>query len=154
MAAKFRFPRQSRTGESDLQAAMREFEEELGLPLVNPHHCGALPPLYVFASNNLVSPQVIVAQAPTEPWRPDLVEVERVIELPLATLWLPKAHAVVKRARVVRVDGDSVDEFRLDVPSYAYQSTRIWGATAMLLEDLSRLLPAMSSVYSMTSVVA
>ncbi len=141
-------------GESDLQAAMREFEEELGLSLVDPIHCGSLPPLYVFASNNLVSPQVLVAQAPSQAWRPDVVEVERVIELPLETLLQPKAHAVIKRARIVRVDGDTVDEFKLDIPSYAYQSARIWGATAMLLEDLSRILPAIHAEYPLPVNVA
>ncbi len=128
-------------GETDLQAALREFEEELGVALSEPLYCGALPPLYVFASNNLVSPQVVVAAAPTEPWRPDVNEVDCVIEFPVERLMLPKPHAVFKRARVVQVQGDVVDEFKLDIPSYAYQSLRIWGATAMLLEDLSRILP-------------
>ena len=73
-------------GESDLQAAVREFQEELGVSLEHATCCGALPPIYVYGSDNLVSPQVLFGNASADPWQPDLLEVDRVIELPLEVL--------------------------------------------------------------------
>lgn len=127
-------------GESDLQAAMREFQEELGLGLEQPLCCGSLPPMYVYASDNLVSPMVIVASALTSPWQPDLLEVDRVIELPLEVLLGKHTRVRVKRSRAIRRDNESRGEFKFRAPAYRFEDCRIWGATAMLLGELADLL--------------
>lgn len=127
-------------GESDLQAAMREFHEELGVALEQPLCCGSLPPLYVYASDNLVSPLVIVAAAPKSPWQPDLLEVDRVIELPIEVLLGKHSRVRVKRNRIIFRDTETVGEFQFSAPAYRFEEFRIWGATAMLLGELAELL--------------
>jgi len=129
-------------GESDLQAALREFHEELGLPLVHPLCCGSLSPLYVYGSDNLVSPLVMVAEAPKTPWQPDLLEVDRVIELPVEVLHSNHTRVRVKRTRAILRDNQSIGELKFTAPAYRYKNFRIWGATAMLLAELGSLLKA------------
>lgn len=73
-------------GESAVDAALREYEEELGLPVDVIRCAGSLRPIYVFASDNLVDTLVFTARTPTEDWNPDPVEVDDVIEMPVATL--------------------------------------------------------------------
>jgi 8-oxo-dGTP pyrophosphatase MutT (NUDIX family) len=124
-------------GESDLQAAQREFHEELGVSIEHATHCGSLPPIYVYASDNLVSPIVLVGAAPQVSWEPDLLEVDRVIELPLEVLKSKRSLVRVTRKRAI-----TTGEFKLRTPAIRYNEHRIWGATAMLLMELAELLDA------------
>ncbi len=63
----------------------REYQEELGADPGGLILLGRLTPLYVFASNFLVTPCVGVAA--TQPrWRPNGHEVDRVVQLPVPTL--------------------------------------------------------------------
>jgi len=127
-------------GESDLQAAAREFHEEMGVALDDVVCCGSLPPIYVYASDNLVSPMVLVAAAPSGPWKPDLLEVDRVIELPLEVLELKRSKVKVTRTRQVVHNAEVVGQFRFRAPAFRHGEDRIWGATAMLLAELADLL--------------
>lgn len=129
-------------GESDLQAAMREFAEELGVSLDHAIPCGTLPPIYVYASDNLVSPIVLVADAPREEWKPDLLEVDQVIELPTEVLLSKHSRVRVTRRRAIRRADTIVGEFSFRAPAYRFNEHRIWGATAMLLGELAELLRA------------
>lgn len=126
-------------GESALQAALREFEEELGLPLPHATYCGSLTPLYVYGSDNLVSPIVLVGQAPVIPWQPDLFEVDRVIELPLERLLSQQPAVGLLRNRRLINAGEIVGEFKFNAPAIGYEGHRVWGATAILLGELSDL---------------
>ncbi len=126
-------------GESALQAALREFEEELGLPLPHVTYCGRLPPLYVYGSDNLVSPIVLVGKAPVIPWQPDLFEVDRVIELPLEQLLIKQPAVGLLRNRRLINAGETVGEFKFNAPAIRYEGHRVWGATAILLGELSDL---------------
>ncbi|MGV3486333.1 MAG: NUDIX hydrolase [Planctomycetaceae bacterium] len=128
-------------GESDLQAAMREFQEELGVSLEHATCCGALPPIYVFGSDNLVSPLVLFGEASTDPWRPDLLEVDQVIEMPLEVIRTGRYMVRVTRTRELRRDLTVVGEFKFRTPAIRYGVHRIWGATAMLLAELADLFP-------------
>jgi len=127
-------------GESDLQAAMREFHEELGIAIHEPSCCGSLPPVYVYASDNLVSPIVITAAAPSLPWEPDLLEVDRVIELPIEVLGMRRSRVRITRRRAIQREHQTVDEYKFTSPAFRFEDHRIWGATAMLLGELAGLL--------------
>jgi len=133
------------SGESDLQAALREFEEELGVPVKEPKFCGALPPLYLYTSDNIVSPIVLVSAAPTVPWQPDLFEVDRVIELPLEVLLSRKSPSHLSRQRRLMRGDETVGEFRFRAPVFRYDEHHVWGATAMLLGELGDLIGLVSS---------
>lgn len=126
--------------ETPVQAALREFEEELGHRPVAPVFCGSMSPLYVYASNNLIFPVVFTAQMPSKNWSPDPVEVDRVIELPLSTIDTIGGSGRDTRVRQIVRDQQVVGEYRFDSLAYRVGEDRIWGATAMLIQQLSRLV--------------
>jgi 8-oxo-dGTP pyrophosphatase MutT (NUDIX family) len=66
-----------------LEAALRECEEEIGLPRAVVEPLGALDDTETFATNFVITPWVGVIREPVA-WRPDGEEIERVIEVPFA----------------------------------------------------------------------
>ncbi len=113
-------------GETFEQCAAREWYEELGEPGVAFTFVGRLPPLYVFASNYVVTPCVAVAeQSPV--WSANLHEVADVIQLPLHDLWDDSRFGEHYEQR-----GSLV--FR--APHIMCHGYRIWGATALVLGEL------------------
>jgi 8-oxo-dGTP pyrophosphatase MutT (NUDIX family) len=127
-------------GETPHQAALREFEEELGHAPVVPRYCGDLAPIYVYASNNIVYPIVYTADAPHAPWSPAPAEVERVIEFPLTSL-CGDSEAIrdTRRRQIVR-DQAVVGEYRFDSVAYRVGDDLIWGATAILIHQLEAMV--------------
>ncbi len=130
-------------GETPTAAALREFEEELGIAADVVEICGELPMQYVYASDNEVTPVVCVLRKPSRPWQPDPAEVDEVIHLPLqipcqrssvGSFWHQRC---VQAARDPQID---VAEFRFSAPAFEYQSLRIWGATAVILDQLAQCL--------------
>jgi 8-oxo-dGTP pyrophosphatase MutT (NUDIX family) len=109
----------------DLHAALREAEEEIGLPpsLVEP--LGVLDDIETFATQFVITPWVGVVRTPIV-WRPDGHEIERVIEVPVAALLARGGFRVERWAR---------DGVTRDVYFYDYQGTTIWGATARILKQ-------------------
>ena len=148
------------TDESAEQAALREFEEELGVGLGKLPPCGRLPKQYVYASDNEVTPLVFVVQRPKDQWSPDPVEVDEVIEMPLCTLIDRPVIESVAQNRNFRppiasdaVTPDSFVEspmsgyvsanaprFQFMAPAYSFGEYRIWGATAVILHHLAQSL--------------
>ncbi|QDT09217.1 NUDIX hydrolase [Planctomycetes bacterium K23_9] len=126
--------------ETPLDAALREYEEELGIAATVDNICGELRQQYVFGSDNRVHPMVITAQMPDSDWMPDPVEVDEVVSLPLRTLLQPDSHTVVPKSRPVRQDGNIVGELAFSAPAIQLDNHVIWGATAMILGDLAHLL--------------
>src|SRR5438552_576537 len=70
---------------SPLDAALRESEEEVGLPRAAVEHLGALDDTETFATQFVITPWVGVVREPVV-WRPDGEEIEEVIEVPFASL--------------------------------------------------------------------
>jgi 8-oxo-dGTP pyrophosphatase MutT (NUDIX family) len=120
---------------SPWHTALREATEEIGVASAEVRCLGALSPLYIPPSNFHIHPYV-----GTAPVRPtfvlDAVEVAELIEMPLATLLDPAAHAEEIRTLRGRV---------VQVPFYRYQHHVIWGATAMVLSELEVMLAAVLS---------
>lgn len=117
-------------GESEWQAALRELEEELGVPAEGIEPLGRLSPLYVYVSNNYVAPWVAaIERAPA--FLMNAAEVAEVLELPLANLLDPAQTGVFSRDR---------DAVLQSVPYFAFGSHRIWGATAMILAELAAVV--------------
>lgn len=150
-------------GETMFEAAFREFREELGIEPKVTTFCGQLSPQYVYASDNLVHPVVAVIEQPG-PWNPDPVEVAQVITLPLGQLekMVPepssqnadgsfsrkvrkspdakRCGSEVIKQRAVMADSGEVDQLRFRAPSFSHQDHQIWGATALILDQLARVL--------------
>ena len=116
-------------GETVVQAAFREWEEEMGCDAKDFEVLGELHPVFVFNSNFRIAP--IVATASDVPdFHPNPAEVERVIELPLRKLLDPNeaAHQIIRRGLSFRA------------PHVAWEGERVWGATLQVLAELAGYL--------------
>jgi 8-oxo-dGTP pyrophosphatase MutT (NUDIX family) len=117
--------------ETDLRlTALREAEEEIGLPKSAVELVGALQPTPTIATNYAIYPFVGLIE-PGHRWRPSAGEVAQVLELPLRAL-----RDGYRRQRLLRRGVP----FRTDV--YVVGDELIWGATARMLGDLLDRVPA------------
>jgi 8-oxo-dGTP pyrophosphatase MutT (NUDIX family) len=126
--------------ESIDDAALREFEEELGIRPKVTRRCGELSPQYVYSSDNLVHPVVTIIAPPSEPWKPDPTEVEQVILLPLSVLLDDSSRTVLVKQRPVRGAGREVGRLSFRATAFKHQDHMIWGATALILDQLAQIL--------------
>jgi 8-oxo-dGTP pyrophosphatase MutT (NUDIX family) len=126
--------------EDAYQAAIREFEEELGIAPVVQHFCGELSTQNVYASGNVVHPVVAILATPNQPWSPDPVEVREVIPFPLSILQDPMRRRQIVKRRAVRLQAHEVDRFVFRAAAIEYGSQIVWGATALILDQLAQIL--------------
>jgi len=119
--------------EEDLrETALREAEEEIGLPQAAVEIVGALTPTPTVVTNYAIYPFVGVIEAGHR-WLPSAGEVAEVLELSL-----PDLRAGHERKRLMRRGVP----LRMDV--YTVDGHVIWGATARILTDLlERLDPVL-----------
>jgi 8-oxo-dGTP pyrophosphatase MutT (NUDIX family) len=112
-------------GEPDLRAtALREAEEEIGLPPDAVEIVGALKPTPTIATGYAIYPFVGVIE-PGMTWTLSAREVARVLELSLREL-----RAGYKRRRLIRRGIPILTD------TYTVNDHLIWGATARILSDL------------------
>lgn len=117
-------------GEASEAAALRELEEELGVPRGKVRLLGRLSPLYVFVSEFQISPWV-AATAARPRFQPSPDEVSEMLEMPLAHLLDPANRGAHRRWQ---------RGIELTAPHFLWGRHRIWGATAMILGELAALL--------------
>lgn len=150
-------------GESATEAALREYSEELGVPVAVDRELGRLSPIYVFASDNLVETIVVTAKSPSGQWQPDPVEVDEVIEMPIESLLglgqlsPPKQDesgmdrdslsiSERKKSRIGKgVNGVEVFQYRFGHPVIEFVDSdgrhrELWGATALLIDAFAGVL--------------
>ncbi len=120
-------------GESHQQAAEREFCEELGCEVEPELIVGELLPLYVYHSDYYVRSFVAISPR-LHDYVPCPREVSRVLHVPLATL---TSHALLPPERQEFARGLAV----WSAPTIQGGDAIIWGATAIILAELSALLP-------------
>ncbi len=115
-----------------LHTALREAHEEIGLPPTNVTALGQLTPLYIAPSRSIVYPQVgWIESLPPLSAAPG--EVAEILHISLNRLWQPENR---RRQTWLRNTGP------LDVPFFQIDDTSIWGATAMMLNELLVLIQA------------
>lgn len=116
-------------------AALREFEEELGVPHERVRIVARLEDVVTLALSVTVTPFVGLLDPPLE-YAHDANETEDVHEIPLGALYAPEAlHCGIES---VERDGT-----RYDVPTWLfdYAGVHVWGATARMLHALVTRYP-------------
>jgi 8-oxo-dGTP pyrophosphatase MutT (NUDIX family) len=124
-AGEISFPGGRRDGDEELmRTALREAEEEIGLPPDNVEIVGALPPIGTFVTNYKISPFVgLIGEGMR--FEPNPTEVESVLVASLEDL----ASGYEKRRLVRRGVPIKTD-------TYLVGNKLIWGATARILAML------------------
>ncbi len=116
-------------------AALREAEEEVGLPTSHVEVLGQLP-IYTTGSSFLITPVVALVRPGFE-LRPNAFEVAEVFEVPLAFLMNPANH------RHHNVHWQGAERHWLSMPYLDAGVERfVWGATAGMLRNFYRFLSA------------
>jgi len=123
-----------RKEEEDLSfwgTALREANEEIGVPKEVVTEVKALSTFYIPPSNFIVHPFMAISRSKPD-FKPEEKEVQRIIEVPLSELLLPKneTHGLVTTSYVGQVD----------VPLYLLQGVQVWGATATILSEIKDVI--------------
>jgi 8-oxo-dGTP pyrophosphatase MutT (NUDIX family) len=117
-------------GETAEEAALREFEEELGAAAQDAEILGMLTPIGIAVSRFRVTP--VVAVSPARPaFRPSPAEVAE--WFPVSTEELTAGAS--RGRRMVLHDGTE-----REVPCYALRGKVVWGATAVILAEFEAAL--------------
>ncbi len=117
--------------ENLVSTALRETEEEIGIPASSIEILGKLTQLYIPPSNFLVSPHLGILRTSAH-FIPEEKEVVRVIPMDLELLM---DETKVKEKEIRLSTGQSIV-----TPYYSIEGETVWGATAMILSELKSLL--------------
>jgi 8-oxo-dGTP pyrophosphatase MutT (NUDIX family) len=129
-AGEISFPggRQDAPDEDLRFTALREAEEEIGLPTYDVELIGALPPVGTFVTNYKIHPFVGVIK-PGHEWTPQPTEVEVVLDLSL--------RDVIAGHEMKRLLKKGVP---IKTPTYTVDGNLIWGATGRITQLLLKHL--------------
>lgn len=114
-------------GEDYVAAALREANEEVGLPPAAVTVLGSLEPISTWVSRSWIVPVIGVAADGADAWRhlaPASDEVDRVLWVPVAELCAPDAY---------REERWHTDRGLISVTFFELDDETVWGATARVL---------------------
>ncbi len=125
-AGEISFPGGRRDDEdASLQVtALREAEEEIGLPRTDANVIGELPTTSTFATGYLIHPFVATIPGGTA-WQLSPREVDAVLELPLQAIRDGRTTTQLTRRG-----------FTFETDAYVVEEHLIWGATARIIDHL------------------
>lgn len=118
-------------GETVEETALREGEEEIGIRGSDVEVIGTLSQFFVIPSNFLITPVVgIMAAKPL--FTPDPVEVVRILE--------GSVEGLVRDDAVQISEITAAKVYQLRAPHFIFEGEIVWGATAMMLNELRAVL--------------
>ncbi|WP_209319851.1 NUDIX hydrolase [Ancylomarina longa] len=117
------------TDSNRIATAIRETNEELGIDCKKIKILGYLTELYIPVSNFMVLP--VLGYCEDLPvFKQNAFEVEEIIEMPVKELFSPKNKAEFSFVK---------NNITIHAPYFKANGHKIWGATAMILEELRDL---------------
>lgn len=106
--------------------ALRETQEEIGVPVSDIEVAGKLSDLFIPPSNYIVSPYLGIT--PVRPaFVPDPAEVAQLLEFRLTDFFNPEN----RHTKLITLIGG----YTLETPCYIINGHTIWGATAMMVSE-------------------
>jgi len=118
-------------GEDSITTALRECEEEIGISASDIHIIGKLSEFFVIPSNYLVTP--VVGFIKVDPvFKPDPVEVEKII--------LGNVNDLISDDAIKSKEILAAGRFPLTAPYFDFEEQTVWGATAMMLNELREVI--------------
>lgn len=117
---------QKENNETNIQTALRETLEEIGIPSNSIEVLGELTPIYVLPSDSHIFPVVGYSKQYLD-FRINKDEVEEVFSKPLDFFSFDK----------IKIDRWNIRDKEIDVPFWEiHPAVFLWGATAMILAEL------------------
>ena len=122
------------TDKDVIHTALRELEEEIGIPPHQVNIMGTMSSLKVPVSGFVIHPVLGIFQSEEAPkYIKQLSEVDEIVEAKLADLILEE--------NVLYKNIEAANGYLLkDVPYFHLSSKIVWGATAMILSEMKELL--------------
>ncbi|MDB9782515.1 CoA pyrophosphatase [Winogradskyella sp.] len=111
--------------------AIRETEEEVGVPKAMVEVLKTMSPLFIPPSNFMVHPYLAISETTPHFIKQD-EEVEGIIEVSLVD-FLDETNSITARV-------PTSFNVEVDVPAFYLNGHKVWGATAMMLGELKDLL--------------
>ncbi len=118
-------------GETSIETALREGEEEIGIRASAVKVLGTLSEFFVMPSNFMVTPVIGFVEGSPQ-FKGDQHEVERILQGSMQDLL--KADAI--REKEILAAG----RFKMWAPHFEVEHEIVWGATAMMLNELRTIL--------------
>lgn len=116
-------------GESHGEAALREYQEELGLSISEDKILGQLSSIYIPPSNFILEPFISYSESLSN-FIPDPIEV--------AAVFLPSLDELMSSEIIEREI--ELNDSKLIVKCFILQNQVVWGATAAILSELKDVL--------------
>jgi 8-oxo-dGTP pyrophosphatase MutT (NUDIX family) len=118
-------------GEDSIQTAIRECEEEIGIPSTQIKVLGKLSDFFVMPSNFMVTPVVAVVFG-TPRFVPDSFEVVRILK--------PGISDIVRDGAIKQKEIIAAGRYKMFAPHFEIEGEIVWGATAMMLNEFRLVL--------------
>ena len=118
-------------GENYIETALRECEEEIGVASNTVKVIGRLSDFFVIPSNFLVVPVIATSQSRPE-FKADPVEVVKILEAGVYELTRDNA---IKQKEIL-----AAKQYPMLAPHFEIGGEVVWGATAMILNELRTIL--------------
>jgi 8-oxo-dGTP pyrophosphatase MutT (NUDIX family) len=118
-------------GENSIQTAIRECEEEIGIPSAQIEVLGILSDFFVMPSNFMVTP-VVAAVFGTPVFVPDSFEVVKILT--------PGISDIVRDDAIKQKEILAAGRYKMFAPHFEIEGEIVWGATAMMLNEFRLVL--------------